>query len=815
MQQMPSRSPLAALIAIVVGVILSCLAGCGHVRPVPLPTAPPPTARIEPAPAPPAPQPPAAREVDDQRFSKIEAVAKQEIASGHIPGAVVLVGHQGQIVYRRAFGHRAALPYLYPMTVDTVFDIASMTKVVATTTAIMQLVDTGRLRLDDPVAKSWPEFAQNGKGRITIRQLLTHTSGLRAEVNPRGRWSGYQGGLTVIAADRPVNPPGTKFRYSDVNFIVLGELVRRVSGQPLDVYAAQEIFQPLGLRDTSFKPPKARQARIAPCDVQNGELRCGQVQDPTAYRLGGVAGHAGVFSTADDLAVFAQMLLDGGVSRGKRILSPGAVAAMTKPRGIPGSSTLRGLGWDIRSPYSKDFNASFPAGSFGHTGYTGTSIWIEPRSKTFLIILTNRLYPHGKGQVKQLRAKTAAAVAAALAMRPPAGVAARGHAGRDVGHGQSDGPDRVRPGIEVLAASGFGPLAGKKIGVITNHTGVDAAGRSTLTRLLKAPGVTVRAIFSPEHGLSGKLDAKVSSGKDPITGLPVYSLYGEVKRPTAQMLRGLDALVYDIQDVGVRFYTYITTMAYCLEAAAAAGLDFYVLDRPDPITASIVQGPVLDPGLKSFIGYFPLPVRYGMTAGELARLFNREKAMGAKLHVVAMEGYRREAWFDETGLPWVNPSPNLRSLTQAILYPGVALVESANVSVGRGTATPFEVVGAPWISGARLARYLTRRHIAGIVFEPVAFVPQDSRFRQQRCEGVRLRLVDRAALDGPALGIELAAALYRLHPREFQIDRTLGMMGARAVLQAIKNGDDPRDIQHRWQPGLADFCRVRAKYLLY
>lgn len=352
-----------------------------------------------------------------------------------------------------------------------------------------------------------------------------------------------------------------------------------------------------------------------------------------------------------------------------------------------------------------------------------------------MIILTNRLYPNGRGQVKQLRGEIAAAVAAALKMGPPAGVATGSRTGRDVGHGASDGPERVRPGIEVLAASGFAPLAGKKIGVITNHTGVDAAGRSTLRRLLKAPRVTVRAIFSPEHGLSGKLDEKVSSGQDPASGLPVYSLYGEVKRPTAQMLRGLDAMVYDIQDVGARFYTYITTMAYAMEAAAAAGLDFYVLDRPNPITAAVVQGPVLEPGLKSFIGYYPLPVRYGMTAGELARLFNKENAIGAKLHVVAMEGYRRETWFDGTGLPWVNPSPNLRSLTQATLYPGVALVESANVSVGRGTATPFEVVGAPWISGERLARYLRGRRIGGVAFEPVAFVPQDSRCRGQRCEG--------------------------------------------------------------------------------
>jgi uncharacterized protein YbbC (DUF1343 family) len=281
------------------------------------------------------------------------------------------------------------------------------------------------------------------------------------------------------------------------------------------------------------------------------------------------------------------------------------------------------------------------------------------------------------------------------------------------------------------------------------------------------------------------------------------------------MLRGLDALVYDIQDVGARFYTYITTMAYAMEAAAAAGLDFYVLDRPNPITASMVQGPVLDPDLKSYIGYFPLPVRYGMTVGELAHLFNKEKAIGAKLHVVPMQGYRRDAWFDQTGLRWVNPSPNLRSLTQAILYPGVGMIESANVSVGRGTNTPFEIIGAPWIDGDRLDRYLSGRNLSGIVFEPVTFTPAASPYAHQRCGGVRFKVTNRAALDVAVLGVELAAALYRLYPGKFLIDKTVGMIGSRQVIQAIKNGDDPRVMERRWQPGLEAFGRLRAKYLLY
>lgn len=752
-------------------------------------------------------------EIKSSHLARIGDLAQQEIAAGHLAGAVILVGHKGNIVFRQAFGNKAVRPRAELMTADTIFDLASLTKVVATTTAIMQLSERGQLALDNAAATYWPEFGQNGKELITLRQLLTHSSGLRAEVNGKVRWTDYQGALQTIIADRPVSRPGTAFRYSDVNFIVLGEIVRRVSGQPLDEFCAQHIFTPLGLKDTTFKPQAHLRPRVAPSD-----LRWGEVQDPTAYRMGGVAGNAGLFSTADDLAVFAQMLIDGGIARGQRILSADSVSALSIAHSIPGNSTLRGLGWDMRSPYSKDYTAAFPSGSFGHTGYTGTSLWINPNSETFLIILTSRLHPDGQGNARPLRAKAAAAVAAALAMGPSAETSSQAS---DIstplmpGAGQADDIERIKTGIEVLTATGFAPLTGKNIGLITNHSGINADGRSTIDLLGSAPGVKLRAIFSPEHGLSGTLDEKIASGQDPATGLQVYSLYGDSKRPTAKMLHGLDALVYDIQDVGARFYTYITTMAYAMEAAAAAGLDFYVLDRPNPINASIVQGPVMDKSLQSFTGYFPLPVRYGMTAGELALLFNSENHIGAKLHVIEMQGYRRQTWFDESGLPWVNPSPNIRSLTQAILYPGVAIVEPANLSVGRGTETPFEIIGAPWISGPRLAEYLQQRQIPGVAFEAAVFEPQADRYRLQRCQGVRIHLTDRTVFDGPLLGLELATALHRLYPEKFEIDRTLTMFGSRAVLAAIKNGKAPAEIRQEWQSKLDEFRLLRDKYLLY
>ena len=528
----------------------------------------------------------------DARLSRLNTIIPAQIAAGNVPGAVVVVGHDGKMIYRQAFGQRMVTPQVLPMNPDTIFDIASLTKVVATTTAIMQLVDAGKIDLDCPVAKYWPVFGANGKGRVTIRNLMTHSSGLRADINPKSSWSGYDGGVVAVAEDEPVYCPGQGYRYSDANFVALGEVVRRVSSLTLNVYCAQKIFGPLGMKNTGFLPSPAVKSRIAPTDV-----RWGTVHDPTAYKLGGVAGNAGVFSTADDLAILCQMILNQGTYQGKRILSPQAVAAMIKPQRLPGSNVIHGLGWDIKSPYSRAFNLAFPFGSFGHTGYTGTSIWMDPKSKTCLIILTNRLHPHGRGEVKSLRTYVSAAVADAVPMGPPAMAANDpGFSSTEMlGFGAADTPDRVKSGLDVLAAQNFAPLAGKNVGVITNHTGRSAAGRSIVDLLRNAPGVKLKAIFSPEHGISGTLDEKVASGRDPATGLPIYSLYGTAKRPSPEMLRGLDALVYDIQDVGVRFYTYITTLAYSMEAAASHNLDFYVLDRPNPITASACKARCWNP----------------------------------------------------------------------------------------------------------------------------------------------------------------------------------------------------------------------------
>lgn len=760
---------------------------------------------------------PGLRESD---LEPIGDIVRAQIEAGRIPGAVVIIGQGDGVVYRHAFGYRELKPLRIAMTPDTIFDLASLTKPVATSVAVMQLHQRGKLDLDAPVARYWPGFAANGKERITVRELMTHYSGLAADLDLAGKWTGYGTALEMIKAARPLYPPGTHYAYSDVNFEVLGEVVRRVSGMPLDAYCEAHIFRPLGMTDTGFRPPAAERDRIAPTLFVDGRLHLGDVHDPTAVRMGGVAGHAGLFSTADDLAVFARVLLNGGRWRGVRILTPHSIDEMTIPESPSGAVRLRGLGWDVAAPFASNRQQMLPAGSYGHTGFTGTMLWIDPVSNAFVVILTNRTYPNGNGNAGPLRNEILALVSErigplsderVLADRPALSATYALTKARESQAKQA----HVATGADVLVSDGFAPLKGARVGLITNETGATQAGVRDIDAFSRASTIKLAAIFSPEHGLYGLADESVASGMEPTTGLPLFSLYGDTMRPSDSMLAGLDALVFDVQDSGARFYTYVTTMAYAMEASARHGIDFYVLDRPDPISAGVVQGPVMDANLKSFTGYFPLPTRHGMTVGELAEMFNGENRTGARLHVIRMRGYQRQDWYDQTDLRWIAPSPNLRTLGEAALYPGVGMLEAANVSVGRGTDTPFEVIGAPWIEPDKLLAYLNARRIAGVRFEMANFTPAADKFAHQSCHGVRIDVEDRYTLDSPALGVELAASLCRLYPHEFRVDSMLGMVGSSRVLDQIKAGEDPKSIEQNWQPGLADFRLLRAKYLLY
>jgi len=759
------------------------------------------------------------------RLASLDRIVEDAIQDGQVPGAVLLVWHDGQVVYRKAFGNRSIEPRREAMTVDTVFDIASLTKVVATTVAVMQLVQKGDIRVNEPVAKYLPEFAQNGKEDVTIRQLLTHFSGLPEVLDLMQPWQGRDTALQMAYGEKLIHPPGTRFLYSDIDFIVLGALVERISEMPLDQYCRQHIFTPLAMAQTRFLPPPSWLMKIAPTQFdEHDHMLRGLVHDPAARRMGGVAGHAGLFSTADDLSKFAQFLLAGGP-----VLSPLMIEKMTTPQQPPTAPVLRGFGWDIDSPFSSNRGDLLPVGGFGHTGFTGTSMWIDPTTRTYIILLTNAVHPRGKGSAVALRSKIATAVAAELSLsvtekdemrwRSITGYNEPQTAARRVAIRNGS----VRSGIDILEAHDFEPLRAaqgkKRIGLLTNQTGVDSQGRRTIDVLAQAPGISLQAIFSPEHGVTGTLDTTdISNSKDAVTGVPVYSVYGgtdAARRPSLEILRNLDAIVVDIQDAGARFYTYETTLGYFLEAAAKAGIEVVVLDRPNPITGSFVQGPVADPGKESFTNYFALPVRHGMTMGELAKLFNGERNINARLAVIPMEGWMRGDWYDSTGLAWINPSPNLRSLTEAALYPGVALVEGTNVSVGRGTDTPFELVGAPWIKARELAQHLNAREISGVRFLPVSFTPSASNYSGQKCDGVNILLTERNSFDAPELGVELASALHKLYPEQFHMERMIELVVNPSVYDAIASGQDPRRIAADWQERLEKFQSMRQKYLIY
>jgi len=742
----------------------------------------------------------------------LDAVVEAALRDGLIPGAVLVVGHEGKIVHRKAYGNRALVPQREAMTADTIFDIASLTKVVATTPALMKLFEQGKLRINDPVTAYLPDF-QGGRSDITVRDLLTHFSGMRPDLDLEPPWSGYETGIRRALIEKPTSPPATRFVYSDINFELLGEVVHRLSGKPLDEFARDAVFNPLGMKETGFHPPPSLRARIAPTEIDaaTGAPFRGVVHDPTARYMGGVAGHAGVFSTAADLAKYAQMMLDGG----GKLFSPLTVKKFTSPNSPPDQPILRGLGWDIDSGYSAPRGELFPIGSYGHTGFTGTSLWIDPASKTYVILMTNSVHPKGGKNLSPLRSKIATVVAAAVGVP---GAAPAYETLEAAGVRRMSAPNHeVLTGLDVMEASKFAELSGKRVGLITNHTGLNRAGQRNIDAM-RAAGVRLTALFSPEHGLTGKEDRPdVADDKDVASGLPVRSLYDNGRnRLTPAMLRDVDVLVFDIQDAGARFYTYSCTMLYALEDAAKAKLPFYVLDRPNPVTGGHVEGPLLDDNLHSFTGCFAMPVRHGLTLGELATMANAEQKWGADLHVVKMKNWQRTDWFDSTGLPWTNPSPNLRSLNAAALYHGLALLEaSPNYSVGRGTDAPFEQIGADWIHGAELAQFLNNWVLPGVRVYPTKFQPSSGPFAGKAIEGVRLVIINREQLNSVRVGLDVAYALQRLYPGKINFEACRFLLGSREVVDALKSGAAPGNIEERTREALQKFEERRRPYLLY
>ena len=780
------------------------------------------------------------------RLAEMDAAITNTIGERNIPGAVLWVERQG-LTYHKTFGQRALVPSAEPMSEDTIFDAASLTKVAATAPAIMLLLERGQLKLDDLVRKHLPEFRGEGTEAISIRHLLTHTSGLRPGLPARPEWSGYQAGIALACTEVATNTPGTVFRYSDINFIVLGEIVQRVSKQKLNEFVAAEIHGPLRMRDTGYLPATNQLSRIAPTEqTTNGMLR-GVVHDPTARRMGGVAGHAGLFTTAADLARFARMMLNEGELDGVRIFKRDTVRLMTSVQSPESVLSRRGLGWDIDSPYSRPRGTIFPRGSYGHTGWTGATLWIDPFSKTFFVFLSNRVHPDGKGSVLLLYSELGT-------------LAARAVDGFDFGQVQGALPFRtnfiasaadtnaiartrnlfaarhalpgVLNGIDVLEKQDFTPLKKLRIGLVTNHTGQDRWRNPTIDLLFHAPDVQLKALFSPEHGIRGALDEFVSDTVDETTGLPVHSLYpkspakkkdqtdkdynaliNRLRSPQPSALTNIDALVFDIQDIGCRFYTYVATMGLCLEAAHKAGIKFLVLDRVNPITGVAIEGPVYQ-GDPHFVAWHDIPLRHGMTVGEIATMLNAERNLNADLTVIPIEGWKREQWFDETGQPWRHPSPNMRSLNAAALYPGVGLHEAA-LSVGRGTDTPFEILGAPYMDDLVLAAELNKAKLPGVRFVPIRFTPTYSTFKDRECGGAAIVVTDRNKLQAVDVGLTIALTAQQLYPHDYALEKVQPLLRDKTLIEAIKAGESLASMKKRWAADLEQFKERRARYLLY
>jgi uncharacterized protein YbbC (DUF1343 family) len=775
--------------------LLLAASPCEHGAPAPAVARPGPAAIVEPPPpieaAPAAPVP---------NLAPIEELVSSALAQSKLPGCVVVIGRGSGIVYEKAFGLRQVLPEKEPMTEDTLFDLASLTKPIVTATAIVVLADRHLLGLDDAIVRYLPELFPGERGAITVRQLLTHVSGLPAET-PLGDYEhGREEALRRIASARLLAPPGSKFVYSDIGYVVLEEVVRRSTGVDLPAFAYGSIFSPLGMTETTFLPGDALRLRAAPTEVRDGGFIRGDVHDPRAFRLGGVAGHAGLFSTAKDLARYAEMLLSRGSLGGVRVLSPEAVAAMTAPHDVPGG--IRALGWDMQTRYSINRGTSLSRRAFGHGGYTGTSMWIDPERDLFIIFLSNRVHPDGKGSINALAGDIATFVGHAFDPSPDASEVALAGA-------------PVKLGVDVLAAEHFARLAGAHVALLTNDTARTGGGARTVEVLAAAPSVSLVALLSPEHGLGADRDQRVADGVDTGSHLPIHSLYGENKAPTPEMLAGVDTIVADLPDAGVRFYTYASTLHQTMRVAARLGLRVVVLDRPNPIDGVDVAGPVLQAAEQSFVNHHPLPIRHGMTMGELAEMINADEHLGLALDVVRMKGYRRAAYFDETGLAFRPPSPNLRTVDEALLYPAVAQVEGTNVSVGRGTDAPFEMLGAPWIDGKKLAAAIATQQLGGLVVSVARFTPNSSAYAGVECQGARLRVVDRAKFEPIRTGIALALALRKLYRDKWNPTRLHEMIGHPGVTAAILDLRPLAQIESLWKEDLDAFQMKRAKYLLY
>ncbi|MCC6510147.1 MAG: DUF1343 domain-containing protein [Pirellulaceae bacterium] len=741
--------------------------------------------------------------------TEVGQMVQEAIDAGDMPGAIVGLWHDGRWVLRETYGKRAVEPAEEPMTIDTVFDMASITKPVATATSAMMLVQDGRLDLNARVVDYLKDFTGDGRDDLRVWHLLTHSGGLI----PDNALSDYQSGeeeawRRLMKMDIK-STPGSKFVYSDVSFQLLGKVVETISGQSLKEFSSQRVFKPLGMRDSGYVPDQQLIPRVAPTEARKGTMLRGEVHDPRAALLSGIAGHAGLFSTLDDLALYAQMMLrNGRLPDGQIFMRPDIVWTMTRPYTIETKADFgpvsRTRGWDHHSGFSYNGGRELSTSAFGHGGFTGTVLWIDPDQNLFFVFLSSRLHPDGKGSVNQLAGKIAT-----LAVKQIKDAAQKPKPT------DSTTLPPVMTGIDTLATRDFRDLAGKRVALVTNQTGIDHQGRTTLSLLSSSKNVNLVALFSPEHGIEGKLDVnKISDARDATLNVPIYSLYGETRKPKPEQLAGVDVLVYDIQDIGTRFYTYIATMKNCLEACAEQHKEFMVLDRPNPI-GDRVAGPMRQLDRSTFVACHHLPVQHGMTVGELALLFAREGKLDIVPTVMPVRGWKHSDRFETTGQWWLNPSPNMRTIEAARLYPGIGLLEMTNISVGRGTDRPFQWIGAPWMDGQALSVWLNAQKLLGVLCVPRKMTPDSSKHSGVECSGVQFVISDIDTFDAIQLGLTVARGLVQLHAKSWESQKLDVLVVNQEISNLIAAGTDYAELSARIEKELAEFKVRRASVLLY
>ncbi len=723
-------------------------------------------------------------------IDRLRTALTQAVRDSKGPGAVAIVGGQDGVVFHAAAGNAQSQPSRRAAANDTIYDLASLTKVVATTTAILKLNEAQKIDLDQPAGEWIPIPAYM---KFTIRQLLNHTAGLTAGKPLYRIHKSIDSMLQYYATLPLLDPPGTRFRYSDVGFMTLGKIVELAARDSLDAYCAREIFGPLNLTDTGFNPPASSKSRIAATEkcAWRGRVIQGEVHDENAYAVGGVSGHAGLFSTAHDLGRFCQALLAG------KIVTNATFDAMARRDQVP-FWPWQGLGWAL-DPWSSMSQGYLPARTaIGHTGWTGTSIWMDRTSGVYAVLLGNTCHPSRRTRDNELFRRTFYTAVA-----------------NEVLPNQTN----THLGLDRVIRERFEGLRGNRIALLTNYAANDSLGRHILDVFALEKDINLKILYSPEHGLRGQAEAgaTVSSEGGEV---PIVSLYGDRKAPTSDELANIDLFVVDLQDVGARYYTYAATMKACMKACEAAGTPFMVLDRPNPVGGETLEGPIASDG-GSLVRYARIPIRHGMTLGELAVFFRRTEftSTGFSVLVKSLDNWERHRLFDECQQVWTPPSPNLPTAQSALAYVGMCLFEGTNLNEGRGTDQPFLITGAPWLNPKRIIEAIRPDDRMGITLEATNYTPKslpgkaaNPRFKDQRCEGIALRIERPKEARPFRLAVALLSAIREQHSRKFEwipfFDTLAGTTELRARIDA---GDSAAQIVASYEPALIQFDRDRPK----